>query len=83
MGTPDEGTWPGVSSLPDFKTSFPKWPARPLAKVVPGLDEAGVDLLGRMLALDPQRRVSAKEALLHPWFNDLDKSGFAVERHSA
>lgn len=25
MGTPNEETWPGVTSLPDFKTAFPKW----------------------------------------------------------
>lgn len=30
MGTPTEDTWPGVNSLPDFKSSFPKW----LAKVI-------------------------------------------------
>ncbi|MQM05164.1 hypothetical protein Taro_037974 [Colocasia esculenta] len=28
MGTPNEETWPGVTSLPDFKTAFPKWPAK-------------------------------------------------------
>lgn len=25
MGTPNEDTWPGVTSLPDFKSAFPKW----------------------------------------------------------
>ena len=25
MGTPTEETWPGVSSLPDYKPTFPKW----------------------------------------------------------
>merc|ERR1719331_832184 len=28
LGTPSEQTWPGVSELPDFKPSFPKWPTR-------------------------------------------------------
>merc|ERR1719265_969519 len=28
LGTPTEQTWPGVSELPDFKPTFPKWPAR-------------------------------------------------------
>ncbi|KAF1327744.1 Cmgc/cdk/cdc2 protein kinase, partial [Globisporangium splendens] len=45
LGTPDEGSWPGVSSLPDYKTTFPKWRPQPLAKVVPQLDHVGVDLL--------------------------------------
>ena len=31
LGTPKDSTWPGVNSLPDFKASFPKWNATPLA----------------------------------------------------
>merc|ERR1719450_664577 len=28
LGTPTEQIWPGVSELPDFKVTFPKWPPR-------------------------------------------------------
>ncbi|KAK6926214.1 Protein kinase domain [Dillenia turbinata] len=28
MGTPNDDTWPGVTSLPDFKSAFPKWPPK-------------------------------------------------------
>lgn len=28
LGSPDETIWPGVTSLPDWKKTFPKWPAR-------------------------------------------------------
>ncbi|MBA0702179.1 hypothetical protein Goari_005647, partial [Gossypium aridum] len=45
LGTPNEDTWPGVTSLPDFKSAFPKWPAKNLATVVPNLESAGIDLL--------------------------------------
>ena len=31
----------------------------------------GLDLCMKMLALDPARRISMKEALKHPYFNDL------------
>jgi serine/threonine protein kinase len=74
MGTPDEESWPGVTALPDYKPTFPKWPARSISKVCPTLDAAGADLLSRMLAYDPARRISAKAALAHPWFADLDKT---------
>ncbi|XP_044505691.1 cell division control protein 2 homolog 2-like [Mangifera indica] len=45
FGTPKEDIWPGVTSLPDFKSAFPKWTAKDLASVVPNLEPAGVDLL--------------------------------------
>ncbi|KAG6477583.1 hypothetical protein ZIOFF_066850 [Zingiber officinale] len=45
LGTPNEGTWPGVTSLPDFKSAFPKWQPQDLATVVPNLEAPGIDLL--------------------------------------
>lgn len=68
LGTPDDDTWPNVRSLPDYKPSFPKWHAVDLKSQVKGLDDAGIDLLAQMLIYDPARRVSAKQALLHPYF---------------
>lgn len=35
LGTPTEETWKGVSYLPDYKTNFPVWDARPLNEVIP------------------------------------------------
>ncbi len=46
LGTPDETVWPGVTSMPDYKPSFPKWARQDLSKVVPLLDEDGRELLG-------------------------------------
>ncbi|XXG80946.1 hypothetical protein AAC387_Pa09g1698 [Persea americana] len=72
MGTPNEETWPGVSSLRDFKLSFPKWPPKDLAAVVPDLEPAGIDLLSKMLCLEPSRRITAQSALEHEYFKDLE-----------
>lgn len=68
LGTPNETIWPGVTTLPDFKTSFPKWSRKPLASLVPTLDEQGLDLLESLLAYDPAMRISAKRAICHPYF---------------
>jgi len=45
LGTPNEETWPGVTQLPDYKDTFPRWSKQDLKTVVPNLDEQGLDLL--------------------------------------
>jgi cyclin-dependent kinase len=60
--------WPGVTSFPDFKPTFPKWKREESLCLVPGLEEDGLDLLEALLEYDPARRISAKQACLHPYF---------------
>lgn len=71
LGTPGKDTWPGVVNLPDYKPDFPRWPKVSLAKVVPQLCSDGLDLLSQMLVYDPGRRISAKRALDHPYFDEI------------
>uniref|UniRef100_UPI00398F21DE cyclin-dependent kinase 1 n=1 Tax=Pristiophorus japonicus TaxID=55135 RepID=UPI00398F21DE len=73
LGTPNNDIWPEVETLPDYKTTFPKWKAGSLSQVK-NVDVNGLDLLAKTLVYDPARRISAKEALHHPYFDDLDKS---------
>ena len=73
LGTPTEETWPGVSSMPAYKASFPKWKNNVLRSLVPNMNDQGYELLTYMLKYDPQKRISAKAALLHPYFDGLDK----------
>ena len=76
LGTPNETIWPGVSQLPDHKTTFPNWVSRPISASVKGLDPQGLDLLSRMLVYEPEKRITAFDALRHPFFDDLDKQTF-------
>eukprot|EP00762_Andalucia_godoyi_P005005 ANDGO_01468.mRNA.1 Cell division control protein 2 homolog len=76
MGTPTEQVWPGFDALPDRMAAFPSWRQRDLREIVPGLCDEGMDLLIKMLTYDPARRISAKAALDHPYFADLDKTRF-------
>ena len=45
LGTPSDAVWPGVTELPDFKPSFPRWSARPMSQVCGKLSTDGQDLL--------------------------------------
>lgn len=74
LGTPTEETWPGVTGLADYKQSFPKWPAQPLTKTVKELraDPLALDLLQKMLVYEPSKRISAREALKHPYFDEVN-----------
>lgn len=73
LGTPNEQVWPGVSQLPDFKDTFPCWRPRNLADIVPTLDPMGLDLLRQMLVYDPQARITARAALSHQYFHDINE----------
>lgn len=75
LGTPTEETFPGVTRLPDFNELFPKWRRQDLAEKVPALSPAGVDLLSQMLEYSPMRRISAKQALMHEYFDDIRPAG--------
>ena len=71
MGTPSERSWPGISQFPEYKNNFHIYATQDLRLILPQIDQLGLDLLSRMLQLRPEMRISAKDALQHPWFRDL------------
>ena len=71
MGTPSERSWPGISQFPEYKPTFHIYATQDLRSILPQVDQLGLDLLGQMLRLRPEMRISAKEALNHAWFRDL------------
>ncbi|KAG6383282.1 hypothetical protein SASPL_156969 [Salvia splendens] len=68
-GTPDELIWPGVSKIPWYNKFKP---TRPMKKRIRELfrhfDRHALDLLEKMLVLDPAQRISAKDALDAEYF---------------
>lgn len=71
LGTPTEETWPGVSEFPSYSSTFPKFRRKKLSDVIRNADPLVLDLIEKMLEYDPAKRISAKEALEHPYFNEL------------
>ncbi|XP_036388844.1 cyclin-dependent kinase 17-like isoform X4 [Megalops cyprinoides] len=72
LGTPTEETWPGITSSEEFKTyNFPRYHAEPLVNHAPRIDSDGHDLLSQLLQFEAKKRISAEEALRHPYFRSL------------
>jgi len=82
LGTPTLKSWPTIVELPEYKTAmtgFPVYQPQGLAKVVSGLSKTGIDLLESMLQFDPQKRISADEAVHHAYFRGVkDRVGRRV-----
>ncbi|KAG1471483.1 hypothetical protein G6F56_002094 [Rhizopus delemar] len=73
LGTPTEQTWPGISQLSEYKQPHVVYPQQSINQVLPSVDVCGLDLLNRMLQYQPQLRISAKEALNHTYFAELNR----------
>ena len=71
MGTPGERSWPGIAQLPEYKATFHVYATQDLRLIFPGLEQVALDLLMRMLQLRPEMRISAADALRHPWFGNV------------
>ncbi|KAL5545916.1 hypothetical protein UlMin_005603 [Ulmus minor] len=68
-GAPDEVNWPGVSKIPWYNNFKPTRPLkRRLREVFRHFDRHALELLERMLMLDPSQRISAKDALDAEYF---------------
>lgn len=65
LGTPNKEIWPDVVNLPNYKESFPRFNPQRLEDFFPQLDSNGINLLYSMLTYDPNKRITAKQALLH------------------
>ncbi|OMH81603.1 Cyclin-dependent kinase-like protein [Zancudomyces culisetae] len=67
----DPRAWPDVSKLPEWKHDFPIYSRICLEPLLPKLDSKGIDLFEKLLAYIPEKRISAEEALRHPYFHDI------------
>ena len=79
MGTPNEENWPGVSKLPCYKASFPQWKKKFLKDIFPTFDKDGLDLMEKFLEMDPEKRITIREALNHPFITKFKELEHNVE----
>ncbi|OMJ94280.1 hypothetical protein SteCoe_2622 [Stentor coeruleus] len=78
LGTPDYDEWPGMNYLPTYLPSQPS-PKMSFSRAFPNASAPAIDLLEKMLAFCPSRRISADEALQHEYFKNGPKPASPVE----
>uniref|UniRef100_A0A6Q2WQ43 cyclin-dependent kinase n=1 Tax=Esox lucius TaxID=8010 RepID=A0A6Q2WQ43_ESOLU len=72
LGTPNESTWPGITSNEEFISyNYPRYRADCLQNHTPRLDNEGVELLSKLLQFEGRKRISAEEAMKCPYFHTL------------
>jgi len=72
IGTPSEEEWPEKAAL--SRSNFNEFPAKSWKDLIPEMDPQAQDLVQKMLCFSPSDRITASDALLHPYFSD---HGFA------
>lgn len=54
-----------------IKGDFPPQKGSGLAKLIPHANSTAIDLMLKLMEYDPQKRITAEEALRHPFFKDI------------
>ena len=83
LGPPTSQSWPDYNSLPLAKSITLPAPHPPqLRQRFPYITNAGLDLMSRLLTYDPDKRISAEEALKHPYFRFVSRLVSPCARNS-
>ncbi|KAH9975994.1 CMGC/CDK/CDK7 protein kinase [Lactifluus volemus] len=67
LGTPTEEEWPGHTKLPDY-VSVGQFPRTPLRDLFTAASADTLNLLSKCIVYEPRKRISARDALNHPYF---------------
>lgn len=82
LGPPTSTVWPEYSSLPLAKTVNLPAPHPPqLRQKFPYITATGLDLLSQLMTYDPEQRISAEEAIKHPYFRSAQCVTLSIDRN--
>ncbi|KAI9486861.1 MAG: kinase-like domain-containing protein [Benjaminiella poitrasii] len=75
LGTPNDTIWPGFSKLSGVKIlNLPKQSYSNLKEVFPRYSEHTLSLVGGLLTYNPKSRLTVKQALNHPYFQEAPRA---------
>ncbi|KAK8794840.1 hypothetical protein WA158_001820 [Blastocystis sp. Blastoise] len=72
LGTPSIEEWPHSREL-NWDPNTPDYPVKRFEDIVKGMSPPAIDLLKKMLAYDPDKRIDCAHALKHPYFADVGR----------
>lgn len=72
-GSPTPAVWPSVIKLPHFSTLLQKKQyRRRLREEFAYMPDSALDLFDKMLTLDPEKRITADDALKSQWLKNIE-----------
>ena len=69
MGTPTEESWPGLTKLPDY-VQFKTFLATPLSEIFTAAGPDLIELMSKLLSVDPTKRCKCTAALKLDYFSN-------------
>lgn len=78
IGTPSDEDLATIGKASDYIDSLEKKVAKPLEKLFPAASLSAIDLLKKMLQFNPEKRITAEEALDHEFFKGIRQKDLEV-----
>ena len=79
IGTPCDEDLEAIGEANSYVATLKKTPGKTLESIYPDSDPAALDLLKRMLLFNPAKRITAKVALEHPFFQGVRNEEMEME----